>query len=384
MKIAYVLPFLRNLGGWRRHARALLQALQPHVQPVLFVASADYPAAKSLFPEQEIFSLPVTQMASLSSPRGALKLAASYTAIQRKKSPPVDLVHSLEAYPSGLVGLWLARKLRCPLVLTAHGTYGVIWHAHRLDRRAYQSVLASASLVAPVSTGTAELMQHYFADSLAHTRLHPILNGNDFYRRVPRSQAWEHRFPKTPTLLSVGDIKARKGQLISLAAFARLKEHFPQARYKIIGRYKADAYFESLQRLVDKRQLTGVEFLGAVPEQALRQSYQQASVFILTPQQVGLRFEGFGLVYLEAGAYGLPVVATRSGGVADAIKDSQTGFLVDDPQDVEGIRQAIERLLSDPELARRMGRANREWAETLTWERCAQEHLQVYREILDA
>jgi phosphatidylinositol alpha-1,6-mannosyltransferase len=384
MKIAYVLPFLRNPGGWRRHARALLQALQPHIQPVLFVAAADYPAAKSLFPEQEIFSLPVTQMASLSNPRGALKLAASYVAVQRQMLPSVDLVHSLEAYPSGLVGLWLARKLRRPLVLTAHGTYGVIWHERRWDRRAYKSVLAHASLIAPVSTGTAELMQHYFADSLSHTRLHPILNGNDFYRRVPRSQAWERQFPKTPTLLSVGDIKPRKGQLISLSAFARLKERFPQARYKIIGRYKADNYFQSLRRLVDQSQLTGVEFLGDVPEQTLRQSYQQASLFILTPQQVGLHFEGFGLVYLEAGAYGLPVVATRSGGVADAIKDGQTGIVVDDPQDVEGIRQALERLLSNPDLARRMGRANREWAESLTWERNAQEHLQVYREILDA
>jgi len=383
MRIAYVLPFLRNPGGWRRHARALLQAIQPQVQPVLFVATGDYPTAKSLFPDREIFPLPVTQMASLGNPRGALKLAASYAAIRRKKLPPVDLVHSLEAYPSGLVGLWLARKLRCPLVLTAHGTYGVIWHERRLDRAAYQRVLASARLVTPVSTGTAELMRRYFGDSLAQTRLHPILNGNHYYRRVPRSQAWERQFPETPTLLSVGDIKARKGQLISLAAFARLKEHFPQARYKMVGRYKSDAYFQSLQRLVRKRQLSGVEFLGAVPEETLRQCYQQASLFILTPQQIGLRFEGFGLVYLEAGAYGLPVVATRSGGVADAIKDGQTGLLVDDPQDVGGIRQALERLLSDPALARRMGRSNRQWAETLTWERCAQEHLQVYREILD-
>jgi glycosyltransferase involved in cell wall biosynthesis len=383
MKIAYVLPFLSNPGGWRSHATALLNAIQSHIQPVLFVAAGDYQTAKSLFPEQEVYSLPVTQMASLGNPRGVLKLAASYTAVQRQPLPPVDLVHSLEAYPSGLVGLWLARKLRSPLVLTAHGTYGVIWHERLLDRLAYRRVLTSARLVTPVSTGTANLMRQYFGASLKHTPLHPILNGNDFYRRVPRSQAWDHPFPDTPTLLSVGDIKARKGQLISLAAFARLKERFPEARYQIVGRNKPNAYFQDLQRLVRERQLTGVEFLGAVPDEILRQCYQQASLFVLTPQQVGLHFEGFGLVYLEAGAYGLPVVATRSGGVADAVKHGETGLLVDDPQDVDGIAEALARLLADPSLARRMGRANREWAETLTWERCAREHLQVYREIVN-
>ncbi len=124
-------------------------------------------------------------------------------------------------------------------------------------------------------------------------------------------------------------------------------------------------------------------FTGAVSEADLQRYYQESSLFILTPQQDGLHFEGFGLVYLEAGAYGLPVVATRTGGVPDAVREGETGFLLE-PEDVDGIAAAILRLLKDNELSRQMGRKNRTWAEYLTWERCAQEQFQAYQELLSS
>jgi glycosyltransferase involved in cell wall biosynthesis len=134
---------------------------------------------------------------------------------------------------------------------------------------------------------------------------------------------------------------------------------------------------------VAKLELKDVFFLGAVSDAELRELYRKASVFVLTPQQEGLHFEGFGLVYLEAGAYGLPVVGTSSGGVPDAVQDGVTGLLVD-PQDVEGAAQALLRLLHNPELRREMGRANRRLSEALTWERCAAEYDRAYRSVLEA
>jgi glycosyltransferase involved in cell wall biosynthesis len=129
--------------------------------------------------------------------------------------------------------------------------------------------------------------------------------------------------------------------------------------------------------MIADQQLEGVTFLGAISDGELRRQYQQASVFVLTPQEEGLNFEGFGLVYLEAGAYGVPVVATNTGGVPDAVRNGETGFLLE-ANDVAGIAQAVSDLLLDPELNLRMGLANRRWAETLTWERAAQEQFGVY------
>lgn len=383
MKVAYVLPFLQRPTGWRSHAIAFLNALRPHVEPVLFVSAEDQRAAQGLFPGDQIFTLPVTQQAFLSSRRTLLQLVDCWRTIYQGRYPDVDLVHSLEAYPTGLVGSWLAGKLRCPHVLTAHGTYGVIWHEKRLDRAAYRQVLRDARRICPVSWGTARLMQQYFGDVLGEDKLHPILNGNSYTQSIPVEIARSHQDPEQPVILTVGDLKPRKGQHISLAAFARVREIYTAAQYWIIGNYQPEnPYFQRLQEMVREKDLQGVRFRGVVSETELRASYQSATLFVLTPQQDGLHFEGFGLVYLEAGAYGLPVVGTRSGGVADAVQEGVTGLLVE-PEDVEGVAEAILSLLKDPERRRKMGLANRTWAEQLTWERTAKEQLAVYQEILE-
>jgi glycosyltransferase involved in cell wall biosynthesis len=412
MRVAYIIASLQNPSGWRSHARDFIGAMAAHVDPVLYVPSGDQGEAQALFPGLPVFSLPATQEASLSSLRGLPRLAEVYTAIQQGDWPAVDLVHSLEAYPTGLVGLWLARRLGCPHVLTAHGTYAVIWRTRPLDRPVYAWVLRRTGMVCPVSTGTARMLQAHFGAALAGTRLRPVLNGNNFHRQAqpcegdlrerelaePASEpaqpvselaqpgsalsAYAARpLPEVPTLLSVGEVKPRKGYHLSLEAFARVQAVLPEARYWIAGRFSPTPYFETLQAFMAERGLRNVEFLGPVPDEELKRRYRLASLFLLTPQVVGFRFEGFGLVYLEAGAYGLPVVATASGGVPDVVIDGETGFLAP-PQDSEAVAQAILRLLRDPELSQRMGQANRRWAETLTWERTALEQVQAYEELL--
>lgn len=383
MRIAYILPSLQNPSGWRTHAVAFLRAVSEQVEPVLFVAQGEVEEARRLFPQAPVYAFAATQSAWPGSRRGWTPLLATRRGIRSGRYPVVDLVHSLEAYPTGLVGSWLARRLGCRHVITAHGTYGIAPAARPLDRWLYGRVLRSAALVCPISHGTAERMQQVFGAALARTPVRPILNGNDFYRSVSSKEALERRPPPIPTLLSVGDVKPRKGQHISLAAFVRVKERLPQARYFIAGSYTENRYYQELQALIAERQLQDVHFLGRIPEEALRAQYRQASVFILTPQVEGLHFEGFGLVYLEAGAYGLPVVGTRTGGVPDAVKDGATGLLVE-PGDVDGTAQAVLRLLMEPELACAFGRANRRRAEVLTWERCAVEYKKAYRLLLGA
>lgn len=383
MKVAYILPYLQKPSGWRSHAVAFLREMRVYVEPVLFVSEADASLAKSLFPDDMIYSLPVTQDASLSNWQGLKGLIACQRALANGRFPEVELVHSLEAYPTGLVGMWLSHKVDCPHVITAHGTYGVVWYEKPIDRRVYQRVLKDADLVCPVSNGTARLMCQYFSQQLPAARVQPILNGNDFFLDVPQREAVNRPFPSIPTLLSVGDVKPRKGQHISLAAYAQVKQRLPEARYWIVGSYSPNDYYRGLQRFIEEQRLQDVQFLGEVTEAELRQRYREASLFILTPQQVGLNFEGFGLVYLEAGAYGLPVIATHSGGVADAVNDGVTGFLCE-PEDVDGIADSALSLLTDPERSREMGRANRAWAETLTWERNAGEQIKAYQRVLGA
>ncbi len=378
MRIAYLLPSLHT-SGWRRYAEDLLRALAGEVEPVLIHAADDAELAAELFPEWERYALPVVQDASLSSHRTRGHLLRSLWRARRLSMPRPALVHSLEAYPAGLIGHTLARRWNVPHVLTAHGTYAVLWVRYPLDRWAYQRVLRGAAAICPVSHGTADLMRQTFPEALPAERLHVILNGNDFWRRVPAEDALQRPWPERPTVLTVGDIKARKGMHISLAAFARLHSAMPQARYWIVGKYRPeDPYYQFLQQLVHEHNLQdAVTFWGRVDDAQLDALYRQASLFVLASQAEDLRFEGFGLVYIEAGAYGLPVIGTRSGGIPDAVRDGETGLLVP-PEDVEALAQAMRRLLEDEDLARRMGQANRRLAESLTWQRAADDWMKIY------
>ncbi len=379
-----MLPSLAKRAGWRTHTLGLLQALsqQTEVEPVLFVAASEAEEARRLFPGWEISELPCTQSAWLSTPRGLTRLIACLLAIQMEKYPTLDLVHSLEAYPTGLVGHWLSRRTGCKHILTAHGTYGIAASQHRLDRLAYRSVLRQAEAICPVSNGTAVQMQRLFGKELHGKRITPIWNGNDFTHKIPLDVPRQISDTSRPVLLTVGDVKPRKGQDVSLAAFKIVQQEFPEAEYWLAGDdHPGSAFTRQLKESIQKEGLRGVRFLGMVSDEELQRCYRDASVFVLTPRQVGVNFEGFGLVYLEAGAYGLPIVASRSGGAPEAVRDGETG-LVAGEGDVDGTAEAILRLLRDGELRRRLGEANRRWAEELTWERAAKEQHRVYLEIL--
>jgi phosphatidylinositol alpha-1,6-mannosyltransferase len=208
-----------------------------------------------------------------------------------------------------------------------------------------------------------------------------ILQGSESASRVSRSVAEGREFPPEPMVLSVGGIKPRKGYAVSLRAFAILQRQFPQARYRIAGAGIGNTYHRELQKIVAEEGIRNVEFLGTVSAGDLDHLYRESSLFILLSQEDGDFFEGFGLVYLEAGAYGLPVIGTRSGGIPDAVADGETGFLFRQ-DDVDGIARAMISLAENPSLSRTMGLAGRDRAQTFTWERFAQRQREVYTRCL--
>src|SRR5262249_58380497 len=103
-----------------------------------------------------------------------------------------------------------------------------------------------------------------------------------------------------------------------------------------------------------------IRFLGRVPDDELAPLFASADVFAMPCRDRwrGLEAEGFGIVFLEAAACGVPAVAGRSGGSHEAVADGETGYVVE-PRDVAAVRDAIARLLADDELRARMGAAAR-------------------------
>src|SRR5207248_11117209 len=114
-----------------------------------------------------------------------------------------------------------------------------------------------------------------------------------------------------------------------------------------------------------------VRFLGRVGDEDLVPLMQAADVFVHPNRELeNGDVEGFGIVFLEANACGVPVIGGRSGGTPDAVQDGVTGFLVD-PNDVDEIAGRVTLLLENRGLRERMGSAGREWAAGFTWDAAA-------------
>lgn len=116
-------------------------------------------------------------------------------------------------------------------------------------------------------------------------------------------------------------------------------------------------------------------FHGLVPDEELPDLYRKTHIFVMPTreEQEAASVEGFGIVYLEASASGLPVVAGHSGGAVEAVRHGETGFLVP-PDDVGALSETLHRLLDDAELRRRLGENGRRWVEDeMNWDRAARQ-----------
>lgn len=158
-------------------------------------------------------------------------------------------------------------------------------------------------------------------------------------------------------LLTVGRLVERKGHDKVVEALPKILEYVPNVVYIVVGDGPEK---EKLQVLSSKLQVQDkVMFAGEVSKEKLRAFYELCDIFIMVPRQIGSDVEGFGTVYLEANQYGKPAIAGRSGGVAEAVEDGVTGLLVD-PTDVDQTAEAVIKLLTDKNLANRLGQQGKE------------------------
>jgi phosphatidylinositol alpha-1,6-mannosyltransferase len=148
---------------------------------------------------------------------------------------------------------------------------------------------------------------------------------------------------------------------VLIDAAGELAGTFPQLSVAIGGTGRDDG------RLRRHLRATGspVHLLGRISDDELPALYGAADLFAMVCRNrwFGLEQEGFGIVFLEAAACGVPQVAGRSGGAAEAVVDGQTGVVVDDPKDVGQVAAALRRLLGDRSLRASMGEAGRQRAE---------------------
>jgi phosphatidylinositol alpha-1,6-mannosyltransferase len=176
----------------------------------------------------------------------------------------------------------------------------------------------------------------------------------------------------SPTLLTIARLEDRyKGHDVILRALPLVRAAIPDVQWVVIGE---GPLRPGLERLAAAHGVAdAVRFLGAVSDTE-RNAWLRRAQALAMPSRLpdgGFAGEGFGIVYLEAGAYGKPVLAGNVAGALDAVADGESGLLVD-PTDHLAVADGVTRLLRDPELARRLGAAGAARAQSFAWPRICQ------------
>lgn len=257
----------------------------------------------------------------------------------------------------------LGPALDLPWAACTHGADLVLPARIPGVRRIFGRVLGRADRLYAVSSYTATALQQLVGPDGPQIAL--LRNGVDlkaFHPGVdPAGIRMRHGLNAAPTIVTVGRLVPRKGQDMLIRALPAIRAAVPDSRLLLVGTGRDR---RRLERLVRRHEVEGVVFAGRVPWEELP-AYHRAGTVFAHPNRsrwAGLEQEGFGVVFLEAQACGVPVVAGRSGGSPEALADGQTGVLTDG-NDHQAVAAALIDLLADEARRTAMGATARAWVE---------------------
>lgn len=272
--------------------------------------------------------------------------------------------------PLGLLAKSLRKAGAKHIVALTHG-HEVWWARMPLFSAALRRIGAQADQM----TYLGEFTRGAVANVLMredHSKLVHLPPGVDLTRFTPGIKSVELQkkwgIDDAPVIVSIGRLVARKGSDQLIKAMPDVLQRFPKSKLLLVG---TGNYQKRLEKLVRNLKVQdSVIFAGRVEHELLPDYYRLGDIFAAPcrSRYGGLEVEGLGIVYLEASACGVPVIAGKSGGAPDAVLDGKTGLLVDG-RDHREVGAAVIKLLSDQPLRQKMGVDGRVWMEQLwSWE----------------
>lgn len=340
-------------GGIQTFVAALLERRPPGSLVVLASRSPGWEAYDATLP------YPVVRR-----PTGMLlpTRATARAAVDLARRHGCDSAFFGAAAPLGLIAPALRAAGVGRLVGATHG-HETGWVALPGSRRLMQRIAGHLDVLTCISDYTRDRLAPALG---SRTRLAQLSPGVDVDRFRPGTDGSPVRrrygLGGAPVVVCVSRLVPRKGQDVLVAGWPRVLDRHPDARLLLVGGGPDE---RSLRRAIAGRGRQGsVVLTGGVPPAELPEHYAAGDVFAMPcrTRRGGLDVEGLGMVFLEASACGLPVVAGTSGGAPETVQEGVTGHVVD-PRSPDAVATTIADLLDDPARRAAMGAAGRAWVE---------------------
>ncbi len=381
-RIAICLEYpLHQHGGVEVLVRELLVGLRSEFE--IFLVSGDLPAALEDSPLRPCWSEHYSWPSVGAGREDGKKLAAWMVAHD------VDLAH----FHFGGTYQWRARsffdcpipivaKAGVPCVSTNHGAFSIFECVGPLKPLWFK--IASLPLFWPAKLyqvahvkWEATVSQHDFR--AVQRRFFPVRQRfiQIYHSRLDGTRALQSE--KTKTILCLGTVGLRKGQVYLAEAFGQIARRFPDWKLVIAGRHAEKDTSEALSAIITKCQIgEQVEIMKDVPEDQAQRLLESAAIFAIPSLK-----EGLGLSLQEAMFAGAACVGSETGGITDLIEHERTGLLVP-PTDVPLLSAALERLITEPALRASLSSVGRQSivAKGMTYSQMIARHIKLYRNVM--
>lgn len=366
MKICFLTHNLRQDNGAGVFSRRLIAELSQALGVEAVALTADFAG--------EPYERPLLR-------GGKMRIVLNLWAM-RKIIKKCDVVHALDVFPYGVISAIASWGLGKKLVITAIGSGSILPLYHWLYAPMARVVYRRAAAIIAISAFTRNEILKKMPD-LRMTVINPGIDAEEFSRPSGSSYAAEKY---KPYILGVGQLRWRKGYHFSIRSFAKIAPRFPALHYVIVGKRYTEVYERRLQNLIAELGLQDrvhiLQNVAVDTREELVEIYKNAELFCLFSQNVNHDIEGFGLVFLEAAAAGLPVVGSKNCGIDDAVRDGENGILVP-TRNPDDFADAIITILGDEGLKKRMSAESLALASQSAWQMRIRDYAHLYARVTD-
>jgi len=306
-----------------------------------------------------------------------LMITEFFAASRIIKKEKISLIHAHWMLPQGLVGVFLKKLFKIPLLVTIHGS-DLFPLKNVLFKKLQHFVVKNADFITANTEATKNELMGRFPECKPKIEIIPMGVDSDFFRKLKVKKP--AKYSKNKILLFVGRLSDQKGLQYLIDALPEVVRKEPAAKLLIIGEgpFKAE-----LEQKIDKTNAKDyVEFLGSLPASEAAKYHNYADVFVLPSLANKTGTEALGLALMEAMSSGCAVIGTNVGGIPSLIKNGHNGILV--PQkDSRELAKAIIMLLKNRKKAETIGKnASNFIRRNYSWVKVGKEFIEIYENVL--